>query len=289
MTNMNGSHCVGWQLDCDEVAPRHVSVQLATFPSTSIFGASTWNSMSRSKISTWIRFDVPEPHKLDAKQLVKPLREFDRGLDRGISSCYLGAIIESPLEYLLIITWHTPEVFQSFEGSPFQEEMLAVINSFSDKVPETTIIDFGPCHWVRGLNASTYTGMKDVYFPESMSQETREAVDQIRALYSRISFGSGSPQNYLTTSGFKRWVEGLQTFEGEKAWAILFCHPWTSQEREQKFNSHEGFRTMATLDKQLRELKPLGWQEFHVDLQNWTKIGSSADDEEDEEEEGEEE
>lgn len=245
--------------------------------------------MPRNKISTWIRFDVPEPHQLDSKRLLKPLKEFDRGIPWRILSCFVGPIIESPSEKLLIIAWESREDFLAFEGSPFQEEMLAVINSFSDKTPETKIIDFGPRHWVRGLDSSTYTGIKYVYFPDSMSQETREAVDRVRALDSRVCFGSGSPLNYFTSRGFKCWVGGLQTFKGEKAWAMLFCHPWKSQEREQHFNSKDGFRNMPRLERELMELKALGWHEFHVNLENWSKVNSSTEEYEDDNEEEEEE
>ncbi|CAM1503476.1 Fc.00g010670.m01.CDS01 [Cosmosporella sp. VM-42] len=240
--------------------------------------------MSPTIISSWIRFEVSSSFQFDARLLLKPLREFNLPL-RPVKTCYYGRIGEFSEEYLLVITWETHEALESFQKSKAWEEMLGVMKSYSEKLPDTKTIDFGHIMWYTRLDSCEYLGVKFVYFPESISQEKKEALEGIKSLHSHFSPGPGSPKNWFAAHASRSWVEGLRTYKGEKALAYLWCHKWRNKEREQDYNfGRNNFRKMASLNQELTRLEPLGWEEFHVHLQSWIRIKWS-DDEEDEDEE----
>lgn len=213
-------------------------------------------------------------------------------LQGTISSCHFGTITESAENYLLAIAWSSFDALDSFKKSPARLMLLEVMKSYSSEAPVETIIDFGRMNWSMHLGPNT--DVRIVYFPKTVSQETRAAIGEVQPLITNFYFPADSPYATWRARPVHGWLNGLQKWNGEEVVACLWCHFWTSKTQEEKFkktvdrvydDGHSQLRLEA-FNEELSILGALGWEEFHVDFHNWVPVMWPPDwDEDDEDDE----
>ncbi|KAF5248149.1 hypothetical protein FANTH_6079 [Fusarium anthophilum] len=221
-------------------------------------------------ITTWFRFKLPEDILLDLSlfHALHPTRE------QWTHACY-GRIKESPQDCVLLINWDRTRAWLEFSQSDSHAELLSSLGSHSDVPVVSEIIDFARDYVTIAI--SSHTELKRVYFPPSISQETRRAVwDRVRHLGTTAAYGKKFQHKipYRATPSLG-WVEGNVKWEGQDAVACVWVHKWKNQESEEKFKATERYPHMKdgelikplTLDlfeQGLRDLGALGWEECHV-------------------------
>ncbi|KAF5713757.1 antibiotic biosynthesis monooxygenase [Fusarium globosum] len=229
------------------------------------------NNPPRDKsITTWFKFKLPEDILLDESlfhALHPTMKEWSH-------ACY-GRVKESPQDCVLLLNWYRTRSWLEFSQSESYAELLSSLGSHSDVPVVTEIIDFNRDYVTIAL--SSHTELKRVYFPSSISQETRRAVwDRVRHLAPSVAYGKKfQHRNPYIMGPSLGWVEEDVRWEGQEAVACVWVHKWKSQEIEERFKATARYPHMKdgelikplTLDlfeQGLRDLGALGWEECHV-------------------------
>ncbi len=232
------------------------------------------SDMGDSAISTWTRFHTPASKPVDTAFIFRPLVS-NSGSFRY---CFYGPVLETPGDWVLLIVWTTYRAYDTFTKSAEHEQLLTNFKALSPDEPVTQAIDFGKIAfwWRLGPN----TELRTVYFPASVSSQSREAVSSLQGLVTSMGFGidgSGahlSPYTGVPTCG---WIDGPQNWDGQDAAACLWCQYWTNREAEEKFKTThrrppkdgETYRPLAleAFEQDLKSLGAIGWEECHVDFE----------------------
>ncbi|KAG5744902.1 hypothetical protein H9Q72_005981 [Fusarium xylarioides] len=224
-------------------------------------------------ITTWFRFKLPEDILLDESlfHALHPTRE------EWAHACY-GRIKESPQDCVLIVDWYRTRSWLEFSQSDSYEELLSSLGSHSDIPAVSEIIDFARDHPTIAM--SSHTELKRVYFPASISLETRKAVwDRVRHLGPSVAYGKKfQHRNPYTLGPSLAWIEGNVKWEGQDAVSCVWIHKWKNQEAEEKLKTTQRYSHMKDgefikplildlFEQGLRDLGALGWEECHVNFE----------------------
>jgi hypothetical protein len=154
--------------------------------------------------------------------------------------------------------------------------------------------DFPGFFWTRLTN---HTGITDVYFPPSISPQSREKIASLRGLVYFMSPGLKKPLAY-NGAGTRGWVREIVDCDGKEAVIMRFVDYWVSKEKEEEFKEGSpivlpGGKATSVYDHFVHELKEagmLGMSERHCKFSHipW-RFWDNGEDEEDEDEEEEEE
>ncbi|KAF5549194.1 hypothetical protein FMEXI_4376 [Fusarium mexicanum] len=220
--------------------------------------------------TTWFRFKLPEDILLD-ESLFHALHQ----TRKEWSHVCFGRIKESSEDCVLLVNWYRTRSWLEFSQSDSYAELLSSLGSHSDIPVVSEIIDFARDYVTIAM--SSHTELKRVYFPPSISQETRRAVwDRVRHLGTTAVYGKKFQHRYpYRATPSLGWVEGNAKWEGQDAVACVWVHKWKDQESEERFKTTERYPHMKdgefikplTLDlfeQGLRDLGALGWEECHV-------------------------
>ncbi|KAI1390199.1 uncharacterized protein F4822DRAFT_228522 [Hypoxylon trugodes] len=228
--------------------------------------------MADKQISTWTWFQVPTSKTLDIS-IFKPLL----ANESDYFETYYGRVIESPEQHVLVIPWRSRAAYDAFTKSSQYEEMMNNLTALSSSKPQTQAINFGKIAYYWHL--VPYMEIKTVYFPSSVSTQTREQVSGIKGLVlSMPSFGRQfahlSPHRGLPCSG---WIDDPRIWEGQDTLACIWCHYWKDKETEHDFKTKERrppkngetYRPLALekFEQDLKDLGAIGWKEIHIDFE----------------------
>lgn len=117
---------------------------------------------------------------------------------------------------------------------------------------------------------SDHTAITDVYFPASLSAQSRAQAEKVRGLVYFMTPGRSQPMAY-TRRGSRGWVRGTVKHEGQDAVVLRFWDYWRSKESEEQFKASAGIiveggqyvRLTQLLEEQLREAGMLGVRDRH--------------------------
>ncbi|CVK97963.1 uncharacterized protein FMAN_12124 [Fusarium mangiferae] len=227
----------------------------------------------KKPITTWFKFRLPEDILLDQSlfHALHPTRE------EWTHVCY-GRIKESPQDCVLLLNWDRTRSWLEFSQSDSYAELLSSLGSHTDVPIVTEVIDFSRDYVTIAL--SSHTEVKRVYFPPSISLETRKAVwDRVQHLVPNAIYGRKFQHRYPYISPPSLgWIEGNVKWEGQDAVACIWVHKWKSQEAEERFKTTQRYPHMKdgefirplTLDifeQGLKDLGALGWEECHINFE----------------------
>ncbi|KAF5544238.1 hypothetical protein FNAPI_9467 [Fusarium napiforme] len=224
-------------------------------------------------ITTWFRFKLPEDILLDESlfHALHPTRE-------EWPQVSYGRIKESPQDCVLLVDWYRTRSWLEFSQSDSYAELLSSLGSHSDIPVVSETIDFARYHPTIAM--SSHTELIRVYFPASISPETRKAVwDKVRHLAPSVAYGKKfQHRNPYTAGPCLGWIEGNVKWEGQDAVACVWVHKWKSQEAEEKCKATARYPHMKDgefikplildlFEQGLRDQGALGWEECHLNFE----------------------
>ncbi|KAI8711267.1 hypothetical protein NCS52_01502600 [Fusarium sp. LHS14.1] len=223
-------------------------------------------------ITTWVRFGYPEETPIDAT-LFRPLKAQE---DDWLQIRW-GQVFESPEERMLVVAWKHSQDWVRFSEASHYQELLANLGTHSNDTPVMQVVDFNRDYPTRAL--SSHTEIRTVYFPASISPETREALPNVQGLVTTAAYGPSlqhlSPYVLRPIFG---WIEAAEKWEGEDVVACVWIHTWKSQRTEDKFKTTGWLprfkdgklsKPLAVdlFEQDLKDLGALGWNDYHVSFQ----------------------
>ena len=185
------------------------------------------------------------------------------------------------------------EALDKFEESPTYAAHRLQLSSISSSPPTTVRCDFPGLFWSR---LTDHTGITDVYFPPSISPQSRAEIDNLRGLVYFMAPGFNKPLAY-NGAGTRGWVRETVDRDGKEAVIMRFMDYWASKEKEEEFKEGSpvvlpGGEVKSVYDHFVHELKEagmLGMNERHCRFSYIpSRFWDNGEDEEDEEDEGEE-
>ncbi|KAI1372058.1 hypothetical protein F4677DRAFT_433364 [Hypoxylon crocopeplum] len=239
--------------------------------------------MGENPISSWTKFNVSTSKDIEVS-IFNPL--LTRKAD--YHKAFYGQIAESPGECILIVAWKTSQAYHAFTKSPEYKELLASVKTPSTAEPETQLIDFGKiAFWwrFRGFGRKNRIQIRTVYFPSTISQQTRETVKGLKGLVLTVAYGiDGRSAHLCPYDGVPvcGWIDNSQNWNGQQASACVWCHYWKSEEAEEKFKTTErrfpadgeDYKPLAleAFEQDLKSSGALGWKDYHIYFEEVPKV-----------------
>ncbi|KAI1396974.1 hypothetical protein F4819DRAFT_473510 [Hypoxylon fuscum] len=232
--------------------------------------------MPPKTISTWTRFEVPPLDTIDVS-IFKPLIS---RRDNYLDALY-GRVVESPRDVMLVVVWKELQIYDAFVKSAQHVELLANLKTHSASEPITQIIDFdnvGFCWRYTQFGHQRRVEIRTVYFPPTISSQTREAVKRLKGLEVTVAHGIDGrryahlcPYDGTPVCG---WIYHAQPWNEQDVSACVWSHCWVNEEMERKFKTTErrfpktkgGYKPLAVeeFEQQLKDLGALGWEDYHI-------------------------